>query len=368
MQRRSAWISAGVLLAAVLGVVPTASAQRYQQHNIVSDGSVPADITDPQLVNPWGLSASATSPWWVSDNGADVSTLYNIATGMKAPLVVSVPGAPTGTVFNNSNGFEVAPGVKSLFMFATEAGTIRGWNPAATGTNTFVLVDNGPFGAVYKGLAIAVTAKGAWLYATNFHAGTVDVYDSTWTQVKGGFKDWWLPKGYAPFGIQVLGDSVFVTYALREKDGDDDVPGPGHGFVDQFDLAGHFIRRVASRGVLNSPWGIAWAPDGFGRFSKHLLIGNFGDGRIHAFDFKRHGHFGRFDLDGRMRDAKGRTLAIEGLWAIAFGNGAGAGPATTLFFTAGPNDEANGVMGSLVPVPKKDHDDDDDDHHDDSDN
>ena len=214
---------------AVLGVVPTASAQRYQQHNIVSDGSVPADITDPQLVNPWGLSASATSPWWVSDNGADVSTLYNITTGMKVPLVVSVPGAPTGTVFNNSTGFEVAPGVKSLFLFATEAGTIRGWNPAATGTNTFVLVDNGPFGAVYKGLAMAVTAKGAWLYATNFHAGTVDVYDSTWTTGEGGFKDWWLPKGYAPFGIQVIGDSVFVTYALREKDGDDDVPGPDTG-------------------------------------------------------------------------------------------------------------------------------------------
>jgi uncharacterized protein (TIGR03118 family) len=341
--------------------VPAASAQRYQQHNIVSDGSVKADIIDAQLVNPWGLTASATSPWWVSDNGADVSTLYNISTGMKAPLVVAVPGAPTGTVFNNSTGFEVAPGVKSLFLFATEAGTIRGWNPAATGTNTFVLVDNGPFGAVYKGLAMAVTTKGAWLYATNFHAGTVDVYDSTWTQVKGGFRDRWLPKGYAPFGIQVIGDAVFVTYALREKDGDDDVPGPGHGFVDQFDLAGHFIRRVASRGVLNSPWGIAWAPDGFGRFSKHLLIGNFGDGRIHAFDFKRHGHFGRFDLDGRMKDASGRTLRIDGLWAIAFGNGAGAGPLTTLFFTAGPNDEANGLMGSLLPVPKKDHDKDDDD-------
>ena len=357
MQRRSVWLSIAAVLVAVLGVVPTASAQRYLQHNIVSDGSVPADIKDPLLVNAWGLSASATSPWWVSDNGTDMSTLYNITTGAKVPLEVSVPGAPTGTVFNNSTGFEVAPGVKSLFLFATEGGTIRGWNPAATGTNTFVLVDNGPFGAVYKGLTMAVTPKGAWLYATNFHAGTVDVYDSTWTKGSGGFHDRWLPKGYAPFGIQVIGDSVFVTYTLREKDGDDDVPGPGHGFVNQYDLAGHLIRRVASRGVLNSPWGLAWAPDGFGGFSKHLLVGNFGDGRIHAFEREHHGHF---ELEGRLRDAKGRTLVIDGLWAIAFGNGGGAGPATTLFFTAGPNHEANGLFGSLVPAPKKDHDDDDD--------
>src|SRR2546426_1080695 len=234
------------------------SARFYAQHNLISDGAVSADHVDAALVNAWGLVASATSPWWVADNGTDSSTLYNGNTGAALALRVGVAGAPTGVVFNGGSSFAVTNGTASgpaRFIFATEGGTILGWNPAVAGTRAGVAVDTPAGGAVYRGPAIAATAAGDRLYATNFHAGTVDVFDAAFHPVPGGFSDAALPSGYAPFGIRNLGGTIYVTYALQNADQHDDVAGIGHGFVDAFDTQGNLLRRVASRGRLNSPWG-----------------------------------------------------------------------------------------------------------------
>jgi uncharacterized protein (TIGR03118 family) len=307
---------------------------------------VPADLADADLKNAWGLASSATSPWWVADNGTDLATLYNGNTGAKQALVVQVPGAPTGLVFNSTTGFLIN-GTAARFIFSAEDGTIRAWT-GSLGTATVIEVDNSAAGAIYKGLAIATSAGGPRLYATNFHAGTVDVYDGDWSAVPGGFVDPALPAGYAPFGIQNIKNTIYVTYALQDEEKEDEIAGPGNGFVDAYDLEGNFIRRVASGGVLNAPWGIALAPDGFGKFSNDLLIGNFGDGKIHAFSPDKLEGNGQFQLHGPLHSSGGAPLVIDGLWALQFGNGASAGPATTLFFTAGPDDETGGLFGSLV--------------------
>ncbi|HWC74746.1 MAG TPA: TIGR03118 family protein [Gemmatimonadales bacterium] len=331
---------------------PPPSARFYVQHNLVSDGAVPADLVDPDLVNAWGLVASATSPWWVSDNGTDLSTLYNGNTGAKLALRVHVPGAPTGVVFNGGTGFRVTRGTASgaaRFIFDTEDGTILGWNPAVAPTDAVLAVDSSSAGAVYKGLAIASTASGDRLYATNFHAGRVEVYDATFHAASGtaGFTDASLPAGFAPFGIRALGGTIYVTYALQDADQHDDVAGVGNGFVDAFDLDGNLLRRVASRGRLNSPWGLAVAPDKFGEFSDDLLVGNFGDGHINAFDLGKSQGNRESQQRGQLHSAGGPPLTIDGLWAIAFGNGAAAGPDTTLFFTAGPFAEQHGLFGKI---------------------
>ena len=329
----------------------------YAQHNLVSDGAVPADTpTDLDLVNAWGLASSGSSPWWVADNGTNKSTLYNGNTGLKAGLVVSVPGHPTGVVFNSGSGFAVPGHNKSSFIFATEDGTIVGWS-GGTAVSEF---PNVPAGGVYKGLAFAHTATADFIYATNFHEGTVDVFNSSFMPVTGGFIDPTIPEGYAPFGIQNLGNTIYVTYALQDAEAHDDVPGEGHGYVNAFDIAGNFLQRAASKGELNSPWGLALAPSGFGKFSGDLLVGNFGDGRIHAFDPGDIGKKG-FEARGSLRSAHGHAIEIDGLWGLAFGNGFGAGPTNTLFFTAGPFDEQHGLFGTLVAVASARHDDDDDD-------
>ncbi|HEV2672404.1 MAG TPA: TIGR03118 family protein [Gemmatimonadales bacterium] len=329
-----------------------AASRFYQQHNLVSDGAVPADLVDPDLVNAWGLVSSATSPFWVSDNGTDRSTLYNGKTGAKIALTVAVDGAPTGVVFNGGAGFVVSNGSASAaarFIFATEGGTIRGWNPGVAATQAVVAVDSSGAGAVYKGLAIAATAAGDRLYATNFHAGRVEVYDAAFHAVPGGFSDPTLPSGYAPFGIRNLGGTIYVSYALQDADQHDDVAGVGHGFVNAFDTQGNLLHRVASRGRLNSPWGLAIAPaDSFGQFNGNLLVGNFGDGHINAFDLGSSGGNGELQQRGQLHSADGQPLTIDGLWAIAFGNGAAAGPTTTLFFTAGPFGEQHGLFGTVV--------------------
>ena len=265
----------------------SAPSRFYEQHNLVSDGAVPADLVDAALVNAWGLVASATSPWWIADNGADVSTLYNGNTGAKLALTVGVPSAPTGVVFNGGTGFAVSNGTASAparFIFATEQGTVLGWSPTVAATQAVVAIDNSAVGAVYKGLAIASAAGGDRLYATNFHAGTVDVFDAAFHPVSAGFSDATLPPGYAPFGIRNLGGTIYVTYALQDADKHDDIAGVGHGFVNAFDPGGHLLHRVASRGLLNSPWGLALAPADFGQFGGDLLVGNFGDGHLNAFD------------------------------------------------------------------------------------
>jgi len=339
------------------GVAPAAS-QFYHQHNLVSDGAVPADLLDPNLVNAWGLVSGPTTPWWISDNGTGRSTLYNVGTGT-IPLIVTVPGAggnqsaPTGIVFNGGTGFVVNNGVgtsPARFIFASEDGTVS----AFRGVPVVLVVDNSASGAVYKGLAIASTATGDFLYATNFHAGTVDVFDSHFSPVHmpGVFTDPNLPPGYAPFGIRNLGGVIYVTYALQDADKHDDVPGEGHGFVNAFDATGNLLRRVASRGRLNSPWGLALAPAAFGFFSGDLLVGNFGDGKINAFDPRQPQGNGEYQQRGQLHAADGPPLAIDGLWALAFGSGSTAsGPTNTLFFTAGPGEEQHGLFGRLVVAP-----------------
>jgi uncharacterized protein (TIGR03118 family) len=354
--RRMASLCAVVVLTAAMASVSTVRADpmgpnSYHVTRLVSDQAGHALHTDPNLVNAWGLTAGPATPWWVADNETNVSTLYD-GTGTAIPLVVSVPGAPTGTVFNGSPGFVVSHGGASgpsVFLFSTEAGKIYGWNPGvpppSPSTQAFFVKGRAWAGAVYKGLAIATASEGPLLYATDFHNGRVDVFDDTFQRVhQHAFVDPNIPDGFAPFGIQALGGNIFVTYAERDPATDDDVQGPGLGFVDMFDPEGQFLGRVASRHALNAPWGLAWAPSDFGRFSGDLLVGNFGDGRIIAYEPQAGGGFEKV---GVLRRANGSVIRIDGLWALEFGNGAAAGPTNSLFFTAGPDDEAHGLFGMI---------------------
>jgi uncharacterized protein (TIGR03118 family) len=331
-----------------------AAAQHYAQTNLVSDEVGKARFLDANLVNAWGLVSSATSPWWVSNNGTLTSTLYD-GNGVARTLVVRIPGPPTGVVFNGGTGFVVRSGAASgpaRFIFATEDGKIVGWNPnvPAPGSSQATLgSDQSARGAVYKGLAIATTAGGDFLYGTDFHNGAVDMFDSSFNLV-GSFTDERLPHGYAPFGIQTVGAILYVTFAKQDKEAHDDVPGKGHGFVDAFDTSGVLLQRVASRGNLNSPWGIALAPATFGEFAGDLLIGNFGDGKINAFNPLALRENGQLQSKGQLLTASCSALIIDGLWALQFGNGSGSGSKDTLYFTAGPEAESHGLFGNLVPT------------------
>lgn len=356
MRLRRISIMCVVALVAVGMSLTSASANtgnRYKLTKLVSDRAGVAVHQDQHLVNAWGLAAGPSTPWWVANNGTDTSTLYD-GTGTPLSLVVQVPGAPTGTVFNGGSGFVVRRGSDSgpaLFLFATESGTIRGWNPnvplPSPSTSTVKLVDRSGQGAIYKGLAIASTEHhGKRLYATDFHNGRVDVFNrkARLVHIAGAFQDHNLPAGYAPFGIQAFGTKIVVTYAKQDADGEDDVQGAGLGYVDMFTRRGAFVARIASGGVLNAPWGLAWAPRTFGPFGGDLLVGNFGgDGTIHAFD-RVNGHW---RLQGHLHRRNGNTLAIDGLWDIEFGNDAAAGSSNTLYFTAGPNDESHGLFGMI---------------------
>ena len=334
-------IVAGLAAAAAasgdINAASSAGRNAYVVTELVSDQKALVGPPDTNLVNAWGLTSLATSPWWVADNGANVSTLYTAA-GVKVALTVNVNNAPTGAVSNASTtSFKVSKGMTAAparFIFATEEGTILGWNPTVS-PDAVLAVDHSGSGAVYKGLALASTAAGDFLFATDFHNDKVDVFDSNFQPVTttGGFEDRHIHKGFAPFGIQNVKGSIVVTYAKQDKDKHDDVAGQGHGFVDMFDTNGVLVTRIAQHGQLNSPWGIAMAPAGFGAFSGDLLIGNFGDGQINAFEPK---HNGKFEFAGQMRGADHKVLVIEGLWALQFGKGAtNNGPVTTLFFTAG---------------------------------
>jgi uncharacterized protein (TIGR03118 family) len=358
-----------VAMAFVSRPIQAKSGGFYRQTNLVSDIPGKARVTDPNLVNPWGLSHGPATPWWVSDNGKGVSTLYKgdgTPFPVGSPLVVTIPppagspagttSAPTGNVFNGTSDFVVTENNvsrPSLFIFATEDGTISGWNLTVDKTNAIREVDNSASGAVYKGLALGHNASGNFLYATNFHAGTIDVFDAHFASAKlaGSFIDPKLPPCsndktkacFAPFGIQNINGKIYVTYALQKlPDKHDDQAGPGNGFVDVFDTSGHLLQRLISHGELNSPWGLALAPQGFGRFGKDLLVGNFGDGHINAYKP------GTGAFRGQLKDQKGNPITINGLWALGFGNGALAGPTDTLFFTAGINDEADGLFGLIT--------------------
>jgi len=337
----------------------------FHQTNLVSDIPNLANITDPDLVNPWGLSSSPTSPIWVSDNGASVSTLYNGA-GQKLGLTVAIPaptdppggpytGTPTGTVFNGTTDFQVSNGTTSAasrFLFATEDGTILGWNPAVEPTTAVIAVDRstatdsaGDVGAVYKGLTNGSVGSANYLYASNFRFGTVDVFDGQFHQQvwAGAFTDSSLPAGFAPFGIQNIGGWIYVTYAKQQANKLDDEPGLGNGFVDVYTTSGALVRRLASRGTLNSPWGLAQAPATFGNFHNAILVGNFGDGLINGFTTA-----GAFR--GQLKSEGKAPIQIDGLWGLRFGNGGNGGDPSTLFFAAGINDEADGLFGSIRNV------------------
>ncbi len=347
MTRRLSWIG-GMTVAVLVGALPAsagAAAGGYVQENLVSDQPGVAKLTDPQLVNAWGMSRGPNTPVWVSDNGADVTTLYNGAVpgNPESPvaklLTVSIPGgAPTGQVFNDTSAF-LLPGTTTAarFIFLGEDGDLSAWagGPAAT------LVGHTE-GAVYKGLALAHGPSGPMLLAANFHDNRIDVFDGTFAPVDsaGMFSDPALPSGYAPFNVAELGGQIFVSYARQDADREDDVAGPAHGFVDVYSTSGALVKRFATHGVLNSPWGMTIAPASFGQFSGDLLIGNFGDGRIHAFDPSTG------EVLGILRGTSGRPLAIDGLWGLMVGD-AVAGGTSSVWFSAGPDDETHGLLGIL---------------------
>lgn len=344
----------GVVAAAAMALAPgagAAGAGKYAQTNLVSDQAGKAQLHDPDLVNAWGLAFGPSTPAWVANNHSNNSTLYAGGAGMtpvsKVPLTVAIPGgSPTGTVFNGSSSFMIGSGMNSApatFIFDSEAGRITAWNlmlPNANKAQTVAKVK----GAIFKGLAIAKTKGGPRIYATDFHKGRVDVWDGSFARVhsKGAFTDPKLPNRYAPFGIQTVKGKVFVTYAKQDKNAEDDSSGPHRGFVDVYTTRGKLVRRFASHGPLDSPWGIALAPRGFGPASRDLLVGNFGNGAINAYDAKT----GK--LVGGLESTSGKKLKIDGLWALRFGNGV-IGTRKTLLFTAGPNDEAHGLFGELTP-------------------
>jgi len=351
------------MMSAVLAVTPNPSMAAdspptFTQTDLVSDLSGTAKLTDPFLANPWGIATGLNSGLWVSDNHSGKATVYD-ATGQPipsgSPLAVTIPGpggmgtsAPTGVATNGTAGFALSPGgPPAIELFATEDGTIAGWNDSVDPTHALIVVDNSASGAIYKGLAIGFNGSGAFLFATNFSAGTIDVFDSDFHQVQmpGAFTDPNLPSVFAPFGISSINSHLYVTYARQDAEKEDDVPGPGDGFVDIFDTQGNLLQRFASRGQLNAPWGMAWAPlEGFGGFNNALLVGNFGDGTINAFDFDS----GEFI--GKVSDSGGNPITIPGLWALQFGLGL-RNASSTLYFTAGIDEEEHGLFGTLTVNP-----------------
>ena len=359
-------VAAGTLATTALGAVPaSAHTSAFRQINLVSDQPGKAHLTDPDLVNAWGLAASPGtdaapgSPLWVADNGSDKATLYTGATPTsvsKASLVVNVTGAaPTGQVFNPDTSAFIVRDKKghsgaSVFIFDTENGTIDGWNPTvgAKGSNPSTVTEvahNRGAKAVYKGLAIAQASGGkTYLYATNFHSGRIEAYNSHFKRVSlpgGRFVDPRLPAGYGPFGIAEIGGELYVTFAKQDAMRHDDVAGRGHGFVDVFSNDGAFVRRLVTRGALDSPWGLALAPAGFGQFSGDLLVGNFGNGHVNVYSPATGAHL------GQLRRANGRPIVIDGLWGLQFGNG-NAAKTNQLIFSAGPDGEAHGLLGKIV--------------------
>jgi uncharacterized protein (TIGR03118 family) len=335
--------------------IPTS---KYVQHNLVSDISGLADQTDPKLLNPWGLALNSTGAFWVANNRSGTVTLYDgsghpfpagnpLTVNIPQPPSGSAPGSPTGQLFNGTPAFEITPGNPALFIFVAESGVICGWNPSVDPQNAKLIVDRSSSGAVYKGVALGANASGPLLYAANFMAGTIDVFDGNFqpVTVAGGFNDPNLPAGFAPFNIQKIGRELYVTYALQDAAKHADVAGAGNGLIDVFDADGNLKQRLASNGVLNSPWGITLAPNFFGDYSNTLLVGNFGDGSINAFDPLTGASL------GTLQDANGSPINIPGLWALQFGNGHNGGDANTLYFAAGISNggsvQDHGLLGSI---------------------
>jgi uncharacterized protein (TIGR03118 family) len=332
----------------------------YKQTNLVSNIAGKAPVTDPNLVNAWGIAHGPNGPWAVADNGTGVSTRYDgNGNPIGDPFAVTIPppagsppgtpASPTGVVFNLTTDFVVAQGAAAApaqLIFATEDGTISAWSPAVDASAAILTVDNSGAGAIYKGLANGNNATTSLIFASDFHNRAVDVFDGTFTPIvlSGSFTDPNIPPRFAPFGIQNINGNIFVTYARQDADMVDDVPGPGNGYVSVFDTDGNFVRRFATQGELNSPWGLALAPISFGRFGGALIIGNFGDGQLNAFS-----PVGATFL-GQVNRPNGNPIVIPGLWSLGFGNGGTAGSADTLYFGAGPNGEQDGLFGMLESV------------------
>jgi uncharacterized protein (TIGR03118 family) len=345
-----------VLIACGVSAFAQDSLQQYTQTNLVSSQASVAPNIDSDLVNPWGLSRSSGSPWWVSDNGTGKSTLYD-GSGNKKGLVVTIPtgdptvsptGTPTGTIFNGSSiDFLLAPGKPAVFMFVTQDGTISGWNPGVNATEAVIEVnENGK--SAFTGATIAQNKEDGisttYLYVADFRKGRVQIYD-TWfhpVHLSGErFDDDWLPEGYAPFNIQNIGGNLYVAYAKQDSEKNNADAGPGFGFVDVFSPSGRLLRRLEHGPGLNAPWGLTLASSDFGVFSHDVLVGQFGSGDILAFNPVTGAY------EGRLRDTKNQPIIIVGLWALAFGNGVstGAGSGTTLYFTA-----STGLFGTLTAV------------------
>ena len=344
--RRLALIAAATLIFLSLShrVLADGVTNNFVQTNLVSNTPGVANNTDPNLVNPWGVAFSSSSPFWVSDNATGVATLYN-SDGVKQALTVTIPGIggqpgePTGVIFNSTVNFN-----SDLFIFAGENGTIAGWR-GALGTTAEILLDNSSASAVYKAIATGMTAQGTYLYAADFRNNQITVVPGTGAPaLTGQFQDPNLPAGYAPFNIENIGGKLYVTYALQDAAKMDDVSGAGNGFVDVYDLNGNLVQRLISNGSLDSPWGLALAPTGFGSFANDLLVGNFGDGTINAFNPTTGAFLGQLD------DASGNPIVNPGLWALTFGNGGNGGVPSDLYFTAGGAGETGGLLGSLTPT------------------
>jgi uncharacterized protein (TIGR03118 family) len=330
----------------------------YAQVNLASDTPGLARVVDPNLVNPWGISFSPTGPFWFANNGSGLSDLLD-GRGHAVPLVVTVPSAlqsgatPTGTVFNSGPGFTVSENgvaAPSRFLFATEDGTISGWSAVVDRTRALLASDNSSAGALYKGLTLAADSAGrSFLYAADFGRGTIDVFDQDFKPVArpGSFHDPNLPSGFAPFNIQNINSLLYVTYAQHDVARRDDVAGAGHGFINIYDIGGNFIRRFASQGTLNSPWGLALAPADFGSFGGALLVGNNGDGHINAYEP------GSGAFLGLLADGNGTPITVPHLWALMFGNGHAGGASDNLFFTAGVDDEKHGLFGAIQSLQRK---------------
>lgn len=364
MPRHSTFTLLAAGLAAFLAAANSSAfaASSYTVKNLISDipnptGSTdPNLIVDPNLVDPWGIAISATSPFWISNAGTGTATVYSWSATATPSITVSttvvkVPdanggaGRVTGQIANSTGGFALNPGQVPNFLFCTEDGTLSGWNRTTNPTNAVVKINNNG-AAVYKGCAAAVTVNGPRLYAANFYSGGIDVFDSNWnpTSTGGGFIDPNLPAGLSPFNIQVFGKKLYVTYAMTSN-GLRDIAGPGNGQVDVFDFDGNLLQTISSP-VMNSPWGLEIAPEFFGDFSTALLVGNFGDGTINAFDALTGAYL------GTMSDAKGIPITLEGLWGLQFGNGRSGGDAKTLYFTAGISGgsgrESHGLFGAIT--------------------
>ena len=374
------WLRSGVLLGATAGLLAaqasTAAPNSYLVHNLVSDLPNAADYQDSNLVNPWGVGFGAT-PFWVGNNGTGTATLY-AGTGKASPLIVTIPqagnagtaGPVTGVIFNpfasNTKAFNIQSGDPASFIFCSEDGVISGWN-GGSGTKASILFDNSKSGAVYKGCAMGGTAANPYLFAANFSAGTIDVYDANFNlnpapfsqspgpqpfSASSPFSNPPIPAGYAPFNIQNINGALFVTYAKQDAQKHDNVGGPGYGYVATFNLNGALMVNLVSEGPLNSPWGMAIAPSNFGLFAGALLVGNFCDGKINAFNSTTG------ELLGTLNDATGNPIAIPGLWSLNFGSGAQGEDPGTLYITAGigggPNNgplESHGLLASIQAAP-----------------